>query len=194
MLKRFLRWRTAAFERTWNYDASYLHELIAADPRAFMAFGKLQAITNYRHDVPAAAFVAAGLVAVMAEDCGPCTQLGIDMAEREGIDPMVLRAVVERRYTAMPYPVALAARFAEATLEHAPEAADLREEVVNQFGKRGLISLAFAMLAARLYPTLKYALGHGHACRRLNIGGETTPVRRAAIPFAGHAGAMASRS
>ena len=187
MLKRFLRWRTAAFERAWNYDAGYLHELIETDPRAFMAFGNLQAITNYRKNVPPAAFVAAGLVAVMAEDCGPCTQLGIDMAEREGIDPAVLRAIVARNYAAMPYEVALAARFAEATLEHAPEDDALREEVINQFGRRGLVSLAFAILAARMYPTLKYALGHGHACRRLNIGGETTPVAREVVPFAAHA-------
>jgi hypothetical protein len=187
MLKRFLRWRTGAFERTWNYDAGYMRELIDADPRAFMAFGKLQAITNYRKDVPPAAFAAAGLIAAMAEDCGPCTQLGIDMAERDGIDPAVLRAIVARDTAAMPYQVALAARFAEATLQHAPETDDLREEVVNQFGKRGLISLAFAILAARMYPTLKYALGHGHACRRLTVGGETTPVVRDAIPFAVHA-------
>ena len=188
MRKRFLRWQIGRFERTWNYDASYMHELIEADPRAFTAFGKLRAITAYRKDVPAAAFAAAGLVAARTEDCGPCTQLGIDMAEREGVDPAVLRAIVARDYAAMPYPVALAARFAEATLEHAPEADALREEVVNQFGKRGLISLAFAILAARMYPTLKYALGHGHACRRLNIGGETTPVLRDVIPLAAHAG------
>ena len=187
MLRRFLKWRLGAFERRWNYDAGYMRELIDADPRAFMAFGKLQAITDYRKDVPMAVFVAAGLIAAMTEDCGPCTQLGIDMAEEEGIDPAVLRAIVARDYVAMPYQVALAARFAEATLQHAPEADDLRKEVVNQFGKRGLISLAFAILAARMYPTLKYALGHGHACRRLAIGGETTPVARDLIPLAAKA-------
>ena len=46
------------------------------------------------------------------------------------------------------------------------------------WGQRALISLAFAMMGARLFPTLKYALGHGHACMRLTIGGETRPVLR----------------
>ena len=145
----FLRRQIAAFERTWNYDAGYIHEMIDVDPRAVLAFGKVQAIGGYRKDVPPAVLLRAGIVAVMAEDCGPCTQLGIDMAEREGVDPAVLRAIVARDFTAMPYEVALAVRFTEATLRHAPEADDLREEVVRQFGKRGLISLAFAMLAAR---------------------------------------------
>jgi hypothetical protein len=100
------------------------------------------------------------------------------MAEREGIDPAILRAVVARDFAAMPYDVALAARFAQKTIAHAPEADDLREEVVRRWGERALISLAFAIMAARLYPTLKYAMGHGRACTRLTIGGETQPVLR----------------
>lgn len=178
MLKWLLRRQTAAFERTWNYDASYLREIIDADPRAMMAFGKAQGLSRYRKDVPLAAYCAAGLIAVMAEDCGPCTQLGIDMAQREGVNPAILRAIVARDYAAMPEDVALAARFTEASLSHAPEADDLREEVLLRWGKRGLISLAFAMLSGRMYPTLKYALGHGIACTRLVIGGESKPVLR----------------
>jgi hypothetical protein len=152
--------------------------MIDTDPRALMIFGKVQGLSRYRKDVPLAPYCAAGLIAVMAEDCGPCTQLGIDMAERQGVDPAILRAVVARDYQAMPYDVALAARFTEATLRHAPETDDLRQEVVRQWGKRGLISLSFRILAARMYPTLKYALGHGQACTRLKIGGETRPVLR----------------
>jgi hypothetical protein len=176
MIKWFLRRQLAAFERTWNYDASYVREVLETDPRALIKIGKAAGMGRYRKDIPPAAHYAAGIVAVMAEDCGPCTQLGIDMAEREGIDPALLRAIVARDVTAMPYDVALAVRFTEATLRHAPEADDLRDEVVHQWGKRGLISLAFAMVAARLYPTLKYALGHGKSCTRLRIGGETRPV------------------
>jgi hypothetical protein len=178
MLKWFLRRQIAAFERTWNYDASYIREMIDADPQAMMMFGKVQGLSRYRKDLPLAAYCAAGLTAVMAEDCGPCTQLGIDMAQREGADPAILRAIVARDYAVMPEEVVLAVRFTEATLRHAPEADALREEILRRWGKRGLMSLAFSMLSARLYPTLKYALGHGRACTRLVIGGEAKPVRR----------------
>jgi hypothetical protein len=178
MIKWFLRRWIDKFERTWNYDASYLRDILDADPRALLAFSKVAGMSNYRKDVPLAVYCAAGLVGAMSEDCGPCTQLGIDMAEREGVDPAILRAVVARDLRAMPEDVALAVRFAETCLRHAPEADDLREEVVRRFGKRGLISLAFAMTTTRLYPTLKYAMGHGRACTRVTIGGETRPVFR----------------
>lgn len=176
MIRWFLRRQIAAFERTWNYDAAYLQELIDIDPRALAAFGKVQALGKYRKDIPLAPYCAAGIVAVMAEDCGPCTQLGITMAERGGVDPAILRAVVARDYQRMPFEVALAVRFAEATLQHAPQADDLREEVIRQWGKRGLLSLSFAILTARMYPTLKYALGYGKSCTRLTVGGVVQPV------------------
>jgi uncharacterized lipoprotein YbaY len=178
MLRWFLQRHIVAFERTWNYDAGYIHEVIDVDPRAMLAFGRLQAISGYRKGVPPAAYFAAGIVAVMAEDCGPCTQLAIDMAQQAGVDPAVLRAIITRDFKAMPGEAVLAVRFTEATLRHAPEADELREEVVRHFGKRGLIALSFAMLAARMYPTLKYALGYGRACTRLAIGGEKVPVLR----------------
>ncbi len=178
MVKWFLRRWIDKFERTWNYDASYMREVLEADPRALTVFSKVQGIADYRKDVPLTAYCAAGIVSAMAENCGPCTQLGIEMAQREGVDPAILRAVVARDLGAMPYEVALAFRFAEASLQRASEAAELREEVVRRFGKRGLISLSFALVAGRVFPTLKYALGYGRACTRLTIGGEPQPVLR----------------
>jgi hypothetical protein len=62
MLKWLLRRQIAALERTWNYDASYIREMMDADPRAMMVFGKVQGLTQYRKDVPLAAYCAAGLV------------------------------------------------------------------------------------------------------------------------------------
>jgi hypothetical protein len=178
MIKWFLRRWIDKFERTWSYDASYVRDILDADPRALLAFSKVTRIGTYHKGAPLAVYWAAGIVAALAEDCGPCTQLGIDMAQRAGVDPAILRAVVARDPHGMPEDVALAARFAETSLRQAPEADDLREEVLRRFGKRGLVSLAFAMTVARLYPTLKYAMGHGRACMRVTIGGETGPVLR----------------
>jgi hypothetical protein len=56
MISWFLRRWVDKFERTWNYDASYLRDLLDADPRAAMAFSKAAALNNYRKDVPPAAY------------------------------------------------------------------------------------------------------------------------------------------
>ena len=94
MVKWLMHRGIAAFERQWNYDASYVHEMIEADPRAAWMFQRATSLGKYRKDVPADALAAAAITAVRHEDCGPCTQLGVSMAERAGVDPKVLRAVL----------------------------------------------------------------------------------------------------
>ncbi len=131
MLKWFLSRWISKFERTWNYDASYLRDVLDADSRALMAFSRAAALSNYRKDVPPAAYCAAGLAGTMAEDCGPCTQLVLDMAQRQGVDPETLRAIVARDFTAMPFEVALPARGSAAPFRQArPRVACFRHDRV----------------------------------------------------------------
>jgi len=174
MVKWLMRRGIAAFERQWHYDASYLHEIIEASPRAAWMFSRAAAIGKYRKDVPAAAWAAAAITAVRHEDCGPCTQLGVSMAERAGVDAKILRAVLAEDPAAMPDDAALAWRFTRATIDRDPSADQYRDEIIRRWGPRAVISLAFAMVASRIYPTVKYAMGHGKACTRIVVGG--TPI------------------
>lgn len=171
MLKWMMHRGVAAFERQWHYDAAYLHDLIDTDPRAAWAFQRATALGRYRKAVPPDALAAASLTAVKSEDCGPCTQLGVAMAEQSGIAPAVLRAVLVGDEAAMPEHVALVWRFTRATLDHDAAADRYRDEIERRWGRQAVVSLAFAILAARMYPTVKYALGHGKACTRVVVGG-----------------------
>jgi hypothetical protein len=176
MLKWFMQKGIAAFERKWDYDASYVHELIDASPLAAWKFSRAAAIGSYRKDVPLAAWTAAAITAVRHEDCGPCTQLGVSMAEKSGVDPEVLRAILAEDAAAMPDDVALAWRFTRATIDHDPTADEYRQEIIRRWGPRAVISLAFAMVASRIYPTVKYAMGHGKSCTRVVVGGAPAPL------------------
>jgi len=63
------------------------------------------------------------------------------------------------------------ADFARATLDHDPSADQYRDEIIKRWGPRAVVSIAFAILTARMYPTVKYAMGHGKACTRIVVGG-----------------------
>lgn len=180
MIKWMLRRRLATFEREFGYDASYAGEILAASSKAFIAFGRIQAMAAFRRDVPKDAYYAAKIVAAKAEDCGPCTQLVVTMAERAGIAPSVLRAILAGDEAAMSADARLGFRFAEATLAHNHAADALREEIHERWGRRALISLAFAIAATRVFPTVKYALGHGKACTRVSVAGTPIAVLRRA--------------
>lgn len=173
MIKWAMRRAIGKFERDWNYDASYIRDMIETSPRAAWLFSRATAVGKFRRDLPNEAWCAAGITAVRYEDCGPCTQLAVTMAERAGISPATLRAVLADDPGAMPPDVALVWKFTRATLAH-DDADAYRGEIVKRWGRRALISLAFAITAARIYPTVKYTLGHGKACMRVVVGG--TPV------------------
>jgi hypothetical protein len=174
MIRWVLRKAIGKFEREWNYDASYMRELIDVSPRAAWLFARATMLGRFRRGLPIEAWYAAGITAVRHEDCGPCTQLSVTMAERAGVSPTVLQAVLADRPGAMPADVALVWNFTRATLAHDPAADEYREAIVNRWGRPALVSVAFAITAARMYPTVKYALGHGTACMRVVVG--NTPV------------------
>lgn len=180
MLKSLLATQIAKFERRYDYDMSYARELLAIDTGAFLKFSRVMAISRYARDIPVDALFAAKILGTMSEDCGPCTQLVVQMAEEQGVSADTLRAVLARHPERLPADAQLAYRYAEAVLAHAPEAEALRETVVQRWGHRALVSLAFALVSARLYPTLKYALGHGKTCVRVQVAGEAQAIPKAA--------------
>ncbi len=178
MVKWLLLRTIRAFERQWNYDASYLREMTEASPRATWHFLRVGRLGNYRRDVPIEALVAAGITAVRSEDCGPCTQLGTAMAERQGVRPEILRAILKDDVDAMPDDAALAWRFTKAILAHDAAADDYRAVILERWGPRAVVTLALAITKARIYPTVKYAMGHGKACTRVLVGGAPIAIDR----------------
>jgi hypothetical protein len=180
MLKWLMRRQIDAFERSYGYDASYVREILAADTGAFLKLARVNGLGRYRKDIPRDVLYAAKLAGTLAEDCGPCTQLVVAMAEREGVAADVLRAILAGDERALSSEVALGLRFAKAVLSHDPAADALRAAVVKRWGARALVSLAFAVTAARIYPTVKYALGHGQACRRVVVDGAPVATPRQA--------------
>jgi hypothetical protein len=182
MIRWALRRAVDKFERNWNYDASYMRDIIDASPRAAWLFARVTAVGQFRRGLPIEVWCAAGITATLQEDCGPCTQLGVTMAERAGVSPAVLRAVLAGIPDAMPPDVALVWKFTRATLAHEAVADEYREAIVKRWGPRALVSLAFAITAARIYPTVKYALGHGKACTRVVVGSTSVTFDRGRVP------------
>jgi hypothetical protein len=179
MLNRLMERRIEAFERAFRYDASYMREILEASRRAFLKVARLEGLAGHREGVPADVWHAARLVATMHEDCGTCTQLIVDMARNDGVPAPVLAAVVTGADAAMSDAVRLGCRYARAVLARA-SADELRAEVVRRWGRRGLVSLALGIAGSRLYPTLKYALGHGRSCQAVRVGDASLAVKPAA--------------
>lgn len=172
MLKWLIHRKLAAFERDFGYDASYMHDVLDTDLGAFMKFARATAIGNYRKDVPPDVHAAVMLVGVVKADCGPCAQLGVTMALREGVPGATIAKVLRGDEAEMTEPTRLGVRFARAVFARDALAADeARAELQRRYGKRAIVALGLAICASQLYPSFKWALGYGHACQRLDVEG-----------------------
>ena len=94
------------------------------------------------------------------------------MAIANGIDPGVVRGVLAGDAAAMGETASLAFRFAQASLARDMATADpLRDEIVRRWGEKALVAIGLSLVASRMYPTLKYALGYGKACSKVVVAG-----------------------
>lgn len=178
MLKALLARTIARFEKQWGYDASYMRDLLDAGAWRFMRFGFVVSL-GHGDAAPRDALSAAGILATLREDCGPCTQIGVDIAEKSGVKPEVLRAILAGDCAAMSEAAALGYRFARAVLDHdGPAADEARETIAALWGQKAVVDLSLAITVGRIYPTVKFGLGHAKTCSRVTVSGAAAPFHR----------------
>jgi hypothetical protein len=179
MIRWLIERKLKKFEREFDYDATYAREIMDGGLGAILQFSKAAKLSEYRKGVPLEAWYAAKVATIFADDCGPCTQLVVKMAERAGVKAETLRAVLAGDPAKLGPDEALAYQFARAVHERDLQRSDeLRREIVKRWGQRGLVSLALMMTGTRIYPQVKYALGHGHACTLVRVAGAAAPLLR----------------
>lgn len=177
MYKGLVKKQLEKFGSRWGYDTGYMQQIVdEAGVGAMMPMQALQKPGRYRK-APRDAWFGAALTAGKAADCGPCLQLGVRMAEAEGVSPQLIRAILERDYEKCSRDAVLGMDLASATMARDGSGEETRAEILKRWGRAGLVSLAYAIVGAQAYPTFKYAIGHGHACVRLQIGKETVPIK-----------------
>ena len=180
MLKRMLHRSIAKFEREFGYDATYLHEVTDISPAASIKFMLFQLMSNHRDGAPREAYCAAKIAAALSEDCGPCTQLVVDFALRARMDPKRITALLRGDLEQAGADAELGFRYGIAAAQNTLDAPALAAEVETRYGKRALVSMAFAVASSRVYPALKRGMGHGAACTKITVSRETVVLKEAA--------------
>jgi alkylhydroperoxidase family enzyme len=170
--RRMLR----ATAKRYGYDTSYLDMMLSESPAAFFKFASLMKASGHREVVPVEASFAAKIVGALAEDCGPCTQLCIDMALESGMPRDQIEAVLRRDPRAMHDTTRLAFRFADAVVRRSADDEEFRDAVRAQWGQKGVIDLTMALQLGRMFPMMKAGLGYAKECRRVTVDGHNVDV------------------
>ena len=157
--RQFLR----GFSQHYDYDITYLEDLMDASPGAFQAFDAAMAMGRYQKAAPTDLLMIAGIATTRFEDCGPCLELGLKMAAEQGVPQDVIRGALHGGQGLQPEYLDIYhyARAVAANEEMDPE---LLPRLKARWGKEVVAELALIIVASRLYPTLKRALGHAKSC------------------------------
>lgn len=173
MFRSFLRSHLRKFGARLDYDVGYMEHLLQVDPGAFVKFYRVMGFAQHARAVPREAYYAAKIRAAMAEDCGPCTQLVVNMALAAGVSEPAVADVVLGNVGALNADTAMVVRFTEAVLAHDPAADEMREQIRARWGEQALVTLGFVISSAKIFPALKYTLGYGQACQRVQVADRT---------------------
>ena len=83
------------FGAKYRYDVGYMEQLLGLSPKSYDAFAAAMAMAEYREHLPLDAHFVARISAILADDCGACTQLNLRMAAEAGVDRAVLRQLLD---------------------------------------------------------------------------------------------------
>lgn len=169
MLRYLFNKALIKFSKRYHYDVAYMQFLLRGSLSGFIKFSLFQAMSAHNHGVPAGPYFTAKIRTALWDDCGPCSQLTVDMALEAGVPADQVSAIVANDIARLSEHNALALRFTEKVLSHDPEADAIRDQIHALWGDHGLITLGFVISSCRVYPALKYSLGYGRSCTRINI-------------------------
>jgi len=164
------------YSQHYSYDATYLQTMLREAPNAFFKLAPLMKASSHREVIPVDANFAAKITGAMAEDCGPCTQLTVDMALEQGMAKAQIEAVLRRDLRAMNQETRLGFQFADAIVHRSADDETVRDAVRARWGEKGVIELSMALQVGRIFPMLKLALGFAKECRRVSVAGDQVDV------------------
>jgi hypothetical protein len=174
VIKFLLHRIVSRMERRYDYDATYLHELIDLSPTAARRFAMAQSTGSWQGPAPRDAWHAASIAGALVEDCGPCVQIATDRAVEAGMASGTIKALLAGETA--DGDAQLGFDYARALLSGSEDFETLRAAAEVRFGREGLVALSMSAMYARNFPVLKRALGHAKECRRVRVGGADVTV------------------
>lgn len=169
MLRWLIRRKLSGEEKRLGESMDYLRHIVNVSPMVFLRFASILPFANSRRTLPKEVWYVAQIVSLKREDCGPCLQITVNLAQRDRVDSDLIRAVLDGDVGRLAGELVDVYRFAQTIVNSDVDPNDLREKIRDRYGERGLIELAYAIAGSRIPPTVKRALGFAKTCKEVDV-------------------------
>jgi alkylhydroperoxidase/carboxymuconolactone decarboxylase family protein YurZ len=156
-------------ETTIGVPLDYQRDMAAASPGSALRLQEIGRLIRENQSVPETVAMMAALGAVMAEDCGDCVQIYVNLALSAGVDKAIVKAALGNHLSEMPADLKLGFCFGRVVSENDPMLLEKGAALEARFGRKALVDLALVVALARFYPTVKRALGHSRTCAEAKV-------------------------
>jgi alkylhydroperoxidase family enzyme len=168
-MRAIVRLVQQAAERRMRVPADYIGRIGETSFSGFLKFLLFMPLAGHRKSCPAVLLHVARIVTAQHEDCGACVQTTVNLALDNGVDADTIRAVLARKQQDLSADIVLIIKFVESVLANDGTDNDLRVQVERTLGAKALTELALALASARVFPTLKRALGFAQSCSLIQV-------------------------
>ncbi|GMV08042.1 MAG: hypothetical protein AMXMBFR53_43170 [Gemmatimonadota bacterium] len=153
-----------AMEGRLGVELPHLWEMERATPGLLVALARALPLLRYRRKAPCDLIHLARIGATLAQDCGDCLQIAVNVARGEGVPPAVIEAAVRGWEGKLTTAQAAALGFGK-RVAGGLDGNEARAALAAGIGEAAMIELAMAVASAQLFPVLRRGMGLAHACR-----------------------------
>lgn len=155
--------RTQEFGRQYHYDVGYIEALLDHSPTAFMKLQNCLPLLSHREKLSPEEFWVAKLATTQVEDCGECLQLNVRMAVEAAVPKEMVEAVL-RGGEALPGNLRDVYRYVTSIAANDSVSDDVMSRIEARYDRGARLELGLCIASAKLFPTLKRAIGHAKSC------------------------------
>lgn len=156
------------FESHYQYDGTYMRELLEFTPEGFIKFDHFMPLASHQGTLDPETYWIAKLAAMQVEDCGDCLQLNIRMALENNVSKQVIESVLNGG-NGLASDLRDLYDFATHVADHAVIENELMERINASFNKTARLEIALCIATAKVFPTIKRTLGYTKNCRLVEI-------------------------
>lgn len=156
------------FEARYQYDCTYLRELLSFSPDGYAKFAAFKPLATHQEKLKPESYWIAKLAAMQVEDCGECLQLNVRFALEQNVSRGIIEAVLQGG-SGLSDELRDLYDFAVQVASSSEVETALAQRIQSRFDRGALLELGVCIATAKVFPTIKRAAGYANSCRLIDI-------------------------
>lgn len=156
------------FSTHYQYDNTFEEELLEHSAEGYKKFADFKPMAGHLEKLDMASFWIVKLAAMQVEDCGHCLQLNVRMALEYGVSKELVESALNGG-SGLPEELFELHQFAVSVAAQKNPEDELMESIQKRFDKGALLEIGLAIASAKVFPTIKRALGYTRSCSLITV-------------------------